>query len=412
MDMTQVSAYNVNTIRKDFPILQEQVYDKPLVYLDNAATTQKPKAVIERINEIYSKKNSNIHRGVHYLSTRLTDEYEQARKEIQQFIHARHSHEIIFTNGTTHSINTVAYSFGEKYVHEGDEVIITEMEHHANIVPWQVLCERKNARLKILPFDDRGELLVDELEKLITSKTKILAVNHISNSLGTINDVEEIIRIAHSHDVPVLVDGAQSIQHQKIDVQALDCDFYVFSGHKVYGPNGAGVLYGKEKWLEEMPPYQTGGEMIQKVTFQGTSYNELPFKFEAGTPNYVGAIGTAEALKYLNRIGIQAIADHEEKLMQYASERLKAIDGLQIYGTSDRKISVFSFLIDGIHHYDTGMVLDKMGIAVRTGHHCTEPLMSHFNIEGTVRASLAMYNTNDEIDRLHDALLKVKDMFG
>jgi len=412
MDMTQVTAYDVNAIRRDFPILQEQVYDKPLVYLDNAATTQKPRAVIDRVSGIYSKKNSNIHRGVHYLSTSLTDEYEQARREVQQFIHARHSHEIIFTTGTTHSINAVAYSFGEKYVREGDEVIITEMEHHANIVPWQVLCERKKARLKILPFDDRGVLLVDELEKMISSQTRIIAVNHISNSLGTINDVEKIIRIAHRHDVPVLVDGAQSIQHQTIDVRQMDCDFYVFSGHKVYGPNGAGVLYGKEKWLEEMPPYQTGGEMIQKVTFEGTTYNELPFKFEAGTPNYVGAIGTAEALRYLNRIGIEAIAGHEEQLMQYASERLKAIDGLQIYGSSDEKISVFSFLIDGIHHYDTGMVLDKMGIAVRTGHHCTEPLMSHFNIDGTVRASLAMYNTKDEIDRLHDALLKVKQMFG
>ena len=410
--MTQETAYDVNAIRRDFPILQEQVYDKPLVYLDNAATTQKPRAVIDRVSGIYSKKNSNIHRGVHYLSTSLTDEYEQARREVQQFIHARHSHEIIFTTGTTHSINAVAYSFGEKYVREGDEVIITEMEHHANIVPWQVLCERKKARLKILPFDDRGVLLVDELEKMISSQTRIIAVNHISNSLGTINDVEKIIRIAHRHDVPVLVDGAQSIQHQTIDVRQMDCDFYVFSGHKVYGPNGAGVLYGKEKWLEEMPPYQTGGEMIQKVTFEGTTYNELPFKFEAGTPNYVGAIGTAEALRYLNRIGIEAIAGHEEQLMQYASERLKAIDGLQIYGSSDEKISVFSFLIDGIHHYDTGMVLDKMGIAVRTGHHCTEPLMSHFNIDGTVRASLAMYNTKDEIDRLHDALLKVKQMFG
>jgi cysteine desulfurase/selenocysteine lyase len=410
--MTQTAAYDVNAIRKDFPILGEKVHNKPLIYLDNAATTQKPRVVVDRISEIYARKNSNIHRGVHYLSTRLTDEYEKAREEVRHFIHAKHNHEIIFTNGTTHSINAVAYSFGERFIREGDEVIISEMEHHANIVPWQVVCERKKAHLKVLPFNDQGELMVGELEKMISPKTKILAVNHVSNSLGTINDMKKLIGIAHRYDLPVLVDGAQSIQHQEIDVQKMDCDFYVFSGHKVYGPNGAGVLYGKEKWLEEMPPYQTGGEMIQKVTFEGTTYNELPFKFEAGTPNYVGAIGTAEALKYLKKTGIKAIAQYEEDLMQYTTQRLKDIPGLTIYGTARNKINVFSFLMEGIHHYDTGMVLDKMGIAVRTGHHCTEPLMKHFNIEGTVRASLALYNTRDEIDRLHDALLKVKEMFG
>ena len=410
--MTQKITYDVEAIRRDFPILDEQVYDKPLIYLDNAATTQKPRAVIDRVNEIYSRKNSNIHRGVHFLSNNLTDEYEQARQTIQQFINARYTHEIIFTNGTTHSINAIAFSFGEKYIGEDDEVIITELEHHANIVPWQVLCEKKNARLRVVPINDQGEIILEEYEKMISPKTKIVAVNHISNSLGTINDVKKIIDTAHQHDIPVLLDGAQSIQHQKVDVQELDCDFYVFSGHKVYGPNGTGVIYGREKWLEAMPPYQTGGEMIKKVTFEQTTFNELPFKFEAGTPNYVGAIGMAEALKYLEKTGLDAIAAHEEDLLNYATQRLSEIPGLTIYGTAKNKISVVSFLMDGIHHYDTGMVLDKMGVAVRTGHHCTEPLMNHFNIEGTVRSSFAMYNTRSEIDQLVDALNRVRKMFG
>jgi len=410
--MNQDVSYDVSAIRKDFPILNQYVHNKPLVYLDNAATTQKPQTVIDRVNKIHTQQNSNIHRGVHYLSNQLTEEYEQAREQVRQFINAEHSREVIFTNGTTHSINAVAYSFGEKYMSEGDEVIITELEHHANIVPWQVLCQRKNARLKVVPINDQGEIQMDACERMISSKTKIVALSHISNSLGTINDVKKIIELAHQHNIPVLLDGAQSIQHQKVDVQELDCDFYVFSGHKVYGPTGIGVLYGKEKWLEEMPPYQTGGEMIRRVTFDKTTYNELPFKLEAGTPNYVGAIAMAEALKYVEKTGIQAIARHEEEMLQYGTQRLQEIPGLTIYGTAKHKISVLSFLIDGIHHYDTGMVLDKMGIAVRTGHHCTEPLMNHFGIEGTVRASFAMYNTLDEIDKLYHALMKVKQMFS
>lgn len=410
--MTQAKTYDVNTIRSDFPILHQQIYNQPLIYFDNAATTQKPTPVIDKINEIYSLKNSNIHRGVHYLSTQLTEAYENAREKVREFINAGSTQEIIFTSGTTHSINAIAYSFGEKYVQAGDEIVIAELEHHANIVPWQVLCERKNSRLRVAPINDRGEIIMEEYKKMLSEKTKIVSINHISNSLGTINDVKKIIALAHQKDIPVLVDGAQSVQHQTIDVQELDCDFFAFSGHKVYGPNGTGILYGKEKWLEALPPYQTGGEMIHKVTFERTTYNSLPFKFEAGTPNYVGAIGMAEALKYLQKIGLDEIADHEEELLNYATSRLEEIPGLTIYGTADRKISVISFLIGNIHHYDTGMVLDKLGVAVRTGHHCTEPLMNHFGIEGTVRCSFAMYNTKDEIDHLYRALIKVNEMFG
>lgn len=410
--MTQDKNFDITKIRKDFPILDQKVHDKQLVYLDNAATTQKPKQVIDKVNEIYSLKNSNIHRGVHYLSNLLTEEYENSREVVRHFINAKEKHEIIFTSGTTHSINTVAFSFGERYVHEGDEIIISEMEHHANIVPWQMLCERKNAHLKVIPINDKGELILDKFDELLSEKTRIISVNHVSNTLGTINDIQTIIKKAHEKNIPVLIDGAQSIQHEKVDVQALDCDFFVFSGHKVYGPNGSGVLYGKEKWLEEMPPYQTGGEMIQNVSFEKTTFNELPFKFEAGTPNYVGAIGTAEALKYMKDIGFDDILNHEHELLNYATKKLKSIDGLKIYGEADHKISVISFLIDNIHHYDAGMVLDKLGIAVRTGHHCTEPVIKHFNIDGTVRASFAIYSTKEEVDALYDGLMKVKQMFG
>jgi len=410
--MVQQKNFDIEKIRKDFPILHQKVHDKPLVYLDNAATTQKPRQVIDKVNEIYSIKNSNIHRGVHFLSNQLTEEYETSREVVQHFINARHKHEIVFTNGTTHSINTIAFSYGEKYVNEGDEVIISEMEHHANIVPWQMLCERKNAKLKVIPVNDKGELILDTYKQLLSEKTKIVAITHVSNTLGTINDLKTVIKLAHEKNIPVLIDGAQSIQHEKVDLQALDCDFYVFSGHKVYGPNGTGVLYGKEKWLEDIPPYQTGGEMIQNVSFEKTTFNELPFKFEAGTPNYVGAIGTAEALKYMENIGFNAILDHERNLLNYATEKLTSIDGFKIYGESKDKISVISFLLNNIHHYDTGMVLDKLGIAVRTGHHCTEPLIKHFNIDGTVRASFAIYNKKEEIDALYDGLLKVKQMFG
>jgi len=405
-------SININKIRSDFPILDQQVYKKPLVYLDNGATTQKPKVVIDEVAKIYSQENANIHRGVHFLSEQLTQRYEDARKVVQEFIHAAHEHEIVFTSGTTESINTIAYSFGEKYIHEGDEIIISTLEHHANIVPWQMLCERKNASLKIIPINDKGELLLDEYEKLISSKTKIVALNHVSNAIGTINDVKKFIDIAHQKDIPVLIDGAQSIQHGKVDVQEMDCDFYVFSGHKIYGPNGIGVLYGKEKWLNELPPFMTGGEMIKNVTFEKTTFNELPFKFEAGTPNYVGAIGMAKAIEYIQQIGLEDIVLYEKELLEYATQKLKSVDGLKIIGTSAKKISVISFILENIHHYDAGMVIDKMGVAVRTGHHCAEPVMHRFNIEGTIRASFAFYNTKEEVDRLCEALMTVKQMFG
>ncbi len=399
-------------VRSEFPILNQQVYQKPLVYFDNGATTQKPKVVIDEVAKIYSQENANIHRGVHFLSEQLTQRYEDARKVVQQFIHAAHDHEVIFTSGTTESINTIAYSFGEKYIHEGDEIIISTLEHHANIVPWQMLCERKNASLKIIPINDKGELLLDEYEKLISSKTKLIAVNHVSNAIGTINDVKKMIDIAHQKDIPVLIDGAQSVQHGNVDVQKLDCDFFVFSGHKIYGPNGIGVLYGKEKWLNELPPFMTGGEMIKNVTFEKTTFNELPFKFEAGTPNYVGAIGMAKAIEYIQDIGLENIAAYEKELLEYATQKLNAIEGLKIIGTSAKKISVISFILENIHHYDAGMVIDKMGVAVRTGHHCAEPVMDRFHIEGTIRASFAFYNTKEEIDRLYEALNTVKQMFG
>ena len=358
------------------------------------------------------RKTANIHRGVHYLSEQLTQRYEDARKTVQTFINAKHDHEVIFTSGTTESINAIAYSFGEKYIHEGDEIIISTLEHHANIVPWQMLCERKNAVLKVIPINEKGELLLDEYQKMLSPKTKIVAVNHVSNALGTVNDVKKIIETAHQKDIPVLIDGAQSVQHGKVDVQELDCDFFVFSGHKIYGPNGIGVLYGKEKWLDDLPPFMTGGEMIKKVTFEKTTFNELPFKFEAGTPNYVGAIGMAKAIEYIKEIGLDKIQPYENELLNYATKKLQSIEGLKIIGTSDKKISVISFILENIHHYDAGMVIDKMGVAVRTGHHCAEPLMHRFNIEGTIRASFAFYNTKEEIDRLYEALLTVKQMFG
>lgn len=399
-------------IRKDFPILNQQVYNKPLVYFDNGATTQKPQVVIDEEIKIYSEQNSNIHRGVHYLSEQLTQRYEDARKVVQRFMNAKYDHEIVLTSGTTESINTVAFSFGEKFIDKGDEIIISTLEHHANIVPWQMLCERKGAVLKVIPINDKGELLLDEYQKLISDKTKIVSVNHVSNALGTVNDIKKIIEIAHEKDIPVLIDGAQSVQHGKVDVQDLDCDFYVFSGHKIYGPNGIGVLYGKEKWLNEMPPFMTGGEMIKKVTFEKTTFNELPFKFEAGTPNYVGAIGLAAAIEYIQNIGLEEIAAYEKELLEYATEKLQSIEGLKIIGTSENKVSVISFILDQIHHYDAGMVIDKMGIAVRTGHHCAEPVMDRFNIEGTIRASFSFYNTKEEIDKLYESLLTVKQMFG
>ncbi|MFC2151486.1 SufS family cysteine desulfurase [Bacteroidota bacterium] len=405
-------SLDIQKIRKDFPILNQKIYNKPLVYFDNGATTQKPQVVIDEEIKIYSHENSNIHRGAHYLSEQLTQRYEDARKVVQKFINAAHDYEVIFTSGATESINTVAFSFGDKYVNEGDEIIISTLEHHANIVPWQMLCERKNAILRVIPINEKGELLLDEYEKLISPKTKIVAVNQVSNALGTVNDIKKIIEIAHENSTPVLIDGAQRVQHGKVDIQELDCDFYVFSGHKVYGPNGIGVLYGKEKWLNEMPPFMTGGEMIKKVTFEKTTFNELPFKFEAGTPNYVAAIGLATAIEYIQNLGLENIAQYEKDLLDYATKRLESIKGLKIIGTAENKISVISFNLDNIHHYDAGMVIDKMGIAVRTGHHCAEPLMDWFNIEGTIRASFAFYNTKEEIDKLYEAILTVKQMFS
>jgi len=404
--------FDVEKIRKDFPVLQKIVYGNPLIYLDNGATSQKPSAVIEKISNFYSFSNSSIHRGVHFLSEQATVEYESARNRVKEYINAEKNHEIIFTAGTTASINSVAFSFGEKYIKAGDEIILTEMEHHANIVPWQMLCGRKGCKLKIVPIDDNGDLLLDGFEKMFTPKTRILAMTHVSNALGTINPVKEIIKTAHANNVPVMIDGAQSVQHGVVDVKDLDCDFFVFSGHKIYGPTGIGVLYGKEKWLEEMPPYQGGGDMIKNVTFEKTTYNDLPFKFEAGTINYVGAVGLAAALDYLSEIGREEIEEYESELSDYANKKLSQVEGLKFFGTSANKISIFSFLIEGIHQYDAGMIIDKLGIAVRTGTHCAQPVMDHFGIDGTLRASLAFYNTKDEIDRLYDALLKVKQMLG
>jgi cysteine desulfurase/selenocysteine lyase len=402
---------NINKIRQDFPILNLQIYNKPLVYFDNGATTQKPQIVIDEIINCYTKINSNIHRGVHYLSEQSTLQYESARESVRKFINAKSVSEIIFTRGTTEAINLVAFSFSEKYISEGDEIIITEMEHHSNIVPWQMACDRKKAKLKILPFDDNGELLIEELDNLITDRTKIISVTHVSNSMGTINPIKKIIEKAHSHNIPVLIDAAQSVQHLDVDVQLLDCDFLAFSGHKIYAETGIGILYGKEKILEELPPYQGGGDMIKTVSFEKTTWADLPLKFEAGTSNYVGAITLGTAINYIQNIGLKNIAEYENHLLRYATEKLTSIENLKIFGTAKDKTSIISFNLLGIHHYDAGVMLDKLGIAVRTGTHCTEPIMQHFNITGTLRASFAMYNTTDEIDKLYEGILKIKKIF-
>jgi len=404
--------FDVNKIREDFPILQEKVYGKSLVYLDNGATTQKPKQVIDAIAECYLKYNSNIHRGVHYLSNKCTDVHEESREIVRSFINASSTKEVIFTAGTTESVNLVANTFGEKFINEGDEVIVSEMEHHSNIVPWQLLCEKKGAKIIVLPFNDEGELLVDQLDELITDKTKLVCVNQVSNALGTVNPVKEITTIAHTRGVKVLVDAAQSIQHMKVDVQDMDCDFLVFSAHKLYAPTGVGVLFGKEPLLNEMPPWQGGGEMIETVSFEKTTFNELPFKFEAGTPNYVGNIALGAAIKYVENIGIENIAAYEKDLLDYATEKLSTIPGMKIYGNAKNKASLISFLIDDIHPYDLGTLLDKMGLAVRTGTHCAETVMQHYDIPGTVRASFALYNTKEEIDALYDGIMKVCKIFG
>lgn len=404
-------AIDIKKIRNDFPILKKEVYGKPLVYFDNAATTQKPTCVVDTIVKGYYDCNANIHRGVHFLSQQATEAHEAARKTVQQFIHAQHAHEIVFTRGTTEAINLVAHSFGISQCSDDDEIIITQMEHHSNIVPWQLLQSIRNTRLRIIPFDEKGVLQVNQLESLINEKTKLIAVSHVSNALGSINPIKEIVKIAHAHDIPVLVDGAQSTPHISIDVQDLDVDFFAFSGHKIYGPTGIGVLYGKEKWLEKIPPYQGGGEMIHKVTFEKTTFNELPFKFEAGTPDYIGSTALAAALDYVSAIGIENIAQHEHELLLYATEKLSQIDGMRFIGESDSKSGLISFLVGNIHPYDLGTILDKLGIAVRTGHHCAEPVMQAFHIEGTVRASFAMYNTKEEIDILVAGIERAAKMF-
>lgn len=403
--------YDIEKIREDFPILSRTVYNKPLVYLDNGATTQKPRCVVESITDEYYSVNSNVHRGVHFLSQQATNLHEASRETVRRFINARSTSEIVFTRGTTESINLVAATFADSQMKEGDEVIVSVMEHHSNIVSWQLQAARKGIVLKVIPMNDRGELLIDEYEKLFSSRTRIVSVAHVSNVLGTVNPVKEIIKIAHAHGVPVLVDGAQSIPHLPVDVQDLDADFFVFSGHKVYGPTGIGVLYGKENWLDRLPPYQGGGEMIKDVSFEKTTFNELPFKFEAGTPDYIGSTALAKALDYVSAIGMDNIAAYEHELTDYAIARMKEIEGMHIFGEAERRGGVISFLVGNIHHLDMGTLLDRLGIAVRTGHHCAEPLMRRLGIEGTVRASFGLYNTKTEVDALVAGIARVSRMF-
>jgi cysteine desulfurase / selenocysteine lyase len=402
----------IQEIRADFPILLKKIYNKDLIYFDNAATTQKPRCVVERIENAYYHSNANIHRGVHYLSQKATEHHEAARLKIAEFLHASKREEIIFTRGTTEAINLVATSFGEAFCNIGDEVIISVMEHHSNIVPWQMLCERKGMKLQVIPMNARGELNLEAFKSLLNKKTKIISIAHVSNVLGTINPVKEIIEIAHSMNIPVLIDGAQAVPHIPVNVIELDADFYVFSAHKIYGPTGIGVLYGKEKWLNAIPPYQGGGEMIKTVTFEKTIYNEIPFKFEAGTPDYIGSTALSEALNYIQNIGIENIAKYEHELLTYATERLYEIENVRIFGTAKEKSSVISFLVGNIHPYDVGMLLDKLGIAVRTGYHCAQPLCDSLSIPGTVRVSFAFYNTKEEIDIFIDALKQVVTMLS
>jgi cysteine desulfurase/selenocysteine lyase len=403
--------FDVTKIREDFPILSRKVYDRPLVYLDNGATTQKPLCVLDAMREEYLNVNANVHRGVHYLSQQATDLHEQAREKVRKFINAGSVNEIIFTRGTTESLNLVVSSFCDGFMSEGDEVIVSVMEHHSNIVPWQLQAARKGISLRVIPMNDKGELLLDEYEKLFTERTKIVSVTHVSNVLGTVNPVKEIVRIAHEHGIPVMVDGAQSTPHFAVDVQDIDCDFFAFSGHKMYGPTGVGVLYGKEDWLDRMPPYQGGGEMIESVSFEKTVFEHLPFKFEAGTPDYVATHGLATAIDYISSIGIDNISRHEQELTRYCMERMQEIDGIRLFGTANDKDAVVSFLVGDIHHLDMGTLLDRLGIAVRTGHHCAQPLMIRLGIQGTVRASFAMYNTKEEIDVLVEGIKRVSKMF-
>jgi len=407
-----VIGFDVEKVREDFPILREKVHGKPLVYLDNAATSQKPQVVIDTLNRYYKVENSNIHRGIHFLSEQATRAYEDARGRVRHFLNASDTREIVFVRGTTEGINLVAQSYGRTFIKGGDEVLISAMEHHSNIVPWQILCEQVGARLRVIPINDDGELLIDEYGKLLNERTKFVSVAHVSNALGTINPVKQIIEMAHRRGVPVLIDGAQAAPHLKVDVQELDCDFYAFSGHKLYGPTGVGVLYGKASLLDAMPPYQGGGDMISSVTFEKTLYNVLPYKFEAGTPNIAGGIGLGVAIEYLGRIDLEARAAYERALLNCATEALSAITGVRIIGTAKEKASVLSFVLDGVHPHDIGTILDHEGIAIRTGHHCAMPVMQRFGVPATARASLAFYNTREEIDALAGAIHKVKKVFG
>jgi cysteine desulfurase/selenocysteine lyase len=407
-----ITETQLEQIRSDLPILSRQAFGKPLAYFDNAATTQKPRQVIEAITRVYSEANSNVHRGVHQMSQQATQAYEESRRKLANFINASSPSEVIFARGTTEAINLIASSFGQEFIKEGDEVIISQMEHHSNIVPWQQQCFRNKASLKVIPMFDNGELDMEAYHAMLNSRTKIVAVNHISNALGTINPVEDIIRLAHEKGVPVLIDGAQGLSHGPVDMQALGCDFYAFSSHKMYGPMGIGGVYGKQEWLEKLPPYQFGGEMISKVAFEETTFNELPYKFEAGTPNVADAIGLAAAIDYIHSIGWDFIREQETDLLTYGTEKLSAIDGLRIIGTASHKASIISFILDNIHFYDAGTIIDRYGVAVRTGNHCTQPLMNRLGIIGTIRASMSFYNTREEIDRLVEAVIKAKELFS
>jgi len=410
--MPTVTSLDASAIRKEFPILAQQVHGKPLVYLDSAATSQKPKCVIDAITRFYLMDNANIHRGVHELSERSTLAYEAARGKVRGFLNAADTREIIFVRGATEGVNLVAQTYGRKHVGAGDEIVISAMEHHSNIVPWQMLCEEKKAVLRVIPINDRGEIELDAFEKLLNPRTKLVAVSHVSNALGTINPVGEMVRIAHQFNVPVLIDGCQAVPHMRVDVRSLDCDFYVFSGHKLFGPTGIGVLYGKEKLLEDMPPWQGGGDMISSVSFEKTTYNELPYKFEAGTPNIAGVIGLGAAIDYLDRIGMEAVAEYEYDLLQYGTKALENISGLRLIGTAREKVGVLSFVLDGVHPHDAGTILDQEGVAVRTGHHCAQPVMERFGVSSTTRASLAFYNTREDIDALVAGIQKVKEVFA
>jgi cysteine desulfurase / selenocysteine lyase len=408
---TSPAPIDVAAIRDDFPILGRRIHGKPLVYLDNAATTQKPRTVIDRVNRYYTEENANVHRGVHLLSERATDAYEHARERVRRFLNAPGVEDIVFVRGTTEAINLVASSYGRSRIGAGDEIVVTAMEHHSNIVPWQLLCEEKGARLRVVPMNDAGELAVDEYERLLTDRTRMVAVVHVSNALGTINPVAEIVRLAHRRGIPVLLDGAQAVAHMRVDVQALDCDFYVFSGHKIFGPTGIGVLYGKADLLNAMPPYQGGGDMIRSVSFARTTYNTLPYKFEAGTPNIAGAIGLAAALDYVDAVGLDRVAAHEHAILEYGTSALSQIRGLRLTGTARAKAGILAFVVEGVHPHDIGTILDREGVAIRTGHHCCQPLMERLGVPATARASLALYNTRQEIDALALALDKVREVF-